>query len=259
MANVFGILTLIALLSAAYVAMQNKDAYAAEITERKDQQRALGISQDRLKTAQNTLASTEENRKGVEEETVGLRATETEQEAANKTISEEIASKRAKVEANETKLDELRERTAAAGNLDELAANMSAARAELEELELLSTAATANLANLTSENNRTEQIIANFRNESELISRGESLPKLDTSISAIYSTWGFVTLAGGNNAGVVNNSTLHVVRGGEVVAKLLVTAVESNTASASIIPDSLGEDVTLMVGDRVVPGSRAAN
>jgi len=259
MANVFGILTLIALLSAAYVAMQNKDAYASEISERKDQQRALGISQDRLKTAQDTLASTEENRKDVEEETVGLRATETEQEAANKAISEEIASKRAKVESNETKLAELRERTAGAGNLDELSANMSAARAELEELELLSTAATANLANLTSENNRTEQIIANFRNESELISRGESLPKLDTRISAIYPTWGFVTLAGGNNSGVVNNSTLNVVRGGDVVAKLLVTAVESNTASASIVPDSLGEDVTLMVGDRVVPGSRAAN
>ena len=51
----------------------------------------------------------------------------------------------------------------------------------------------------------------------------------------------------------MTNSILDVVRNGSVVAKLMVTAVESGSSSASIIPDSLGEDVTLMVGDRVVP------
>ena len=48
-----------------------------------------------------------------------------------------------------------------------------------------------------------------------------------------------------------------MIRDGETIAKLLVTAVESRSASASIIPDSLAEDVTLMVGDRVVAGSKA--
>lgn len=258
MANIFGVLTLVALLASAYVAMKNKDAYSAEIIERQTQERYLATSRERLSSAQSNLASTEQNRSEVEAETVDLRATEAEQETINKTLSSEIATKRSRVESNETKLEELRERTAAAGNLDELAANMSAARSELEELELLTTAATANLANLTAENNRTEQIIAGLRSEGEMVSRGESLPRLNSRISAIYPTWGFVTLADGNNAGVVNNSTLNVVRGGETIGRLLVTAVESNTASASIVPDSVGEDVTLMVGDRVVPGTRAA-
>ena len=67
-----------------------------------------------------------------------------------------------------------------------------------------------------------------------------------------------MTLASGNNAGVVTNSTLSVVRGGEAIAKLLVTAVESGSASASIVPDSLAPDVTLMVGDQVIHGQAAA-
>ena len=87
----------------------------------------------------------------------------------------------------------------------------------------------------------------------DFISSGKSLPELKTRIRSIYPTWGFVTLGAGNSSGVVTNSILDVVRNGSVVAKLMVTAVESGSSSASIIPDSLGEDVTLMVGDRVVP------
>jgi hypothetical protein len=47
-----------------------------------------------------------------------------------------------------------------------------------------------------------------------------------------------------------------VVRDGATIAKLLVTSVEGRSASASIIPDSIAQDITLMVGDRVVTGSK---
>lgn len=67
-----------------------------------------------------------------------------------------------------------------------------------------------------------------------------------------------MTLASGNNAGVVANSTLEVVRDDQTIAKLLVTAVESTTSSASIVPDSIAADVTLMVGDRVVAAAAPA-
>ncbi len=92
----------------------------------------------------------------------------------------------------------------------------------------------------------------------ETISSGQSLPTLNTRIRSIYPTWGFVTLATGNAGGVVTNSTLDVVRDGSTIAKLLVTSVERNSASASIIPDSIAPDVTLMVGDRVIPAQTAA-
>jgi hypothetical protein len=94
--------------------------------------------------------------------------------------------------------------------------------------------------------------------KSDNFSSGQSLATLKTRIRTIYPSWGFVTLASGNNAGVVTNSTLNVVRDGGTIAKLLVTAVEMSTSSASIVPDSMGEEVTLMIGDRVEAEIKAA-
>ena len=74
----------------------------------------------------------------------------------------------------------------------------------------------------------------------------------------MFGNWGFVTLSSGNNAGVVQDSMLDVVRGGEVIAKLFVTAVESSSAAADLIPDSLAEDTVLMAGDKVVPSKKEA-
>jgi hypothetical protein len=78
---------------------------------------------------------------------------------------------------------------------------------------------------------------------------------LKTRITSIYPNWGFVTLADGMTAGVAGGSPLDIVRDNEVIAKLLVTTVERNSASASIVPDSIADGVTLMIGDRVTAGS----
>jgi multidrug resistance efflux pump len=134
---------------------------------------------------------------------------------------------------------------------------MRATNAELEELTQMIATAEAKLANLTSQNSMAEAQVSEGKRKIEDFNNGRSFPTLMTRIRSIYPNWGFVTLASGNNAGVVTNSTLDVVRGGETVAKLLVTAVESTTSSARIIPDSLLPDATLMVGDMVVPGQRA--
>ena len=75
---------------------------------------------------------------------------------------------------------------------------------------------------------------------------------MKTRISSIYRNWGFVILAAGDRQGVVTGSTLDVMRGGEVVAKLKVTAVEAGRASADIVLDSVAAQVTLRTGDTVV-------
>ena len=49
------------------------------------------------------------------------------------------------------------------------------------------------------------------------------------------------------------NSTLDVVREDEVIAKLLVTIVEQDSASANIVPGSMAPDTFLMIGDTVRP------
>ena len=258
MANVFGILTAIVLAIAAFVAYQNKAAYATEITNFLVEKGKLEESQKRLKIAQDHYADTLAKRTGVDEEVVKLWGVESAQKKTNAELTQQIADKTAKSDSNKGKLDEIREKTAKIGDIQELASKMRSINTELEELAQSITGTEAKLANLTAQNNQSEKQADAMKKKFEIISSGQSLPTLKTQIRSIYPTWGFVTLACGNRGGVVTHSTLDVVRDGSTIAKLLVTAVETNSASASIIPDSVAQDVTLMVGDRVIPSVKAA-
>jgi len=197
-------------------------------------------------------------RSAVDAEVAKLVDTEAAETKANADLKADSEAKTTKQAANKAKLDEIRDKTSKTGDIKELASKMNTTNQELERLSQSITATEAKLANLTAENAQTESQVQASRDKLDRFSKGESLPTLNTRIRSIYPNWGFVTLATGNLAGVVTNSTLDVVRNGEVVAQLLVTAVESNTASASIVPDSIGPDVTLSVGDMVVPGVKSA-
>lgn len=258
MANLFGILTAIVLALSALVAFKNKGAYEENIIKTEEQEGRLATSQKRLKEAKGVLEALPIEIKGVDDEVATLTAAETAQTKANADIKAEVDSTTTKIGTNKEQLDGIREKTSKIGDLKELSSKMRATNGELEELTQSISAAEAKLANLTAQNSSAESQVNEGKRKIEDFNSGRSFFQ-KTRIRSIYPNWGFVTLASGNNAGVVTNSTLDVVRGGETIAKLLVTAVESNTSSASIVPDSLKSDVTLMVGDQVVPGQRATS
>lgn len=258
MANVFGILTAIVLALAAFVAFKNKEHYATSIEQTKIQKESLTKSEARLKAAQGVLTALPIEISEVDAEVDKLSTAEATQKKANDDLSAKVSDKTKKIADNKEKLDDIRAKTEKSGNINELAAKLRATSAELVELAVSIDGATGKLANLTAQNSANDGQVNASKDKFENYTSGQSLPALNTRIRSIYPNWGFVTLAGGNNAGVVANSTLNVVRNGETVAKLLVTAVESSSASASIVPDSLASDATLMVGDRVVPAPKAA-
>lgn len=275
MANVFGILTAIVLALAGFVAYKNQKAYEKEIADtgndtekkewfdkgvrksKKDSQISakgeLGFQEGRLKIAKDELASTLKEDEEVDSEVVKLTEEETFQKKTNAGLEKELDTKSKTVNSNKEKLDAIREKTSKLGNIDQLAGKLRNLKTDLDQLATDITTADAKLANLTADDTQTVKQIDSLKTKSETIAAGRSLPVLSTRIRSIFPTWGFVTLGTGNAGGVVTNSTLDVVRDGAVIAKLLVTAVERNTASASIIPDSVAKDTTLMVGDRVVP------
>ena len=256
MANVFGILTAIVLALAAFVAYKNKNAYEKELADRKTSQETLAASQDQLAKLEGDLESTKKDLADTEAKVESSKAQEAQQKAANDKLVADIDAKKPELEANKAKLDAIREQVERVGPIKDLAAKMRTILAEGEELTQAVDEGEAKLANLMSENSRVEAIVNEQKTESDLLSKGQSFPDLKTRIRSVYPNWGFVTLAAGNTSGVVTNSTLDVVRNGETVAKLLVTAVESNTSSASIIPDSVVEGTTLAAGDQVVPGAK---
>lgn len=254
MSKIFGILTAVVLAVSAFIALKNKTNYGHEITVRKETEAKLDTTRQRLDKAAGDLEATTEAHNKMKAELPKVK----EQEAAQKKINDDLnvtkTDKGQEVEANKAKLDQIREKTGALGNIRDLASKMQSMNNEIKDLDASVALNESKLAALTSENTRVDAQVTEQRKQADLRSKGESFSTLKTRISAVYPNWGFVTLAAGNTAGVITNSTLDVVRNDEVVAKLLVTAVERNTASASIIPDTVKTDTVLMAGDHVVPG-----
>jgi len=257
MANIFGVLTAIILCVTAYVAFKNKEKYELEIQTTITEKDRLKISQGKLAEAQGILKALPIERAGVDAKSEEFAKSEEEKKKLNADIEEQISSKKSDIARNKTQIDDFRNKANKAGNIDELADEMRALGVKLEELSQAITSNEAKLANLTDQDARLGQEVTIGKSELDSLSRGESLPHLKARIRSIYPTWGFVTISAGGAAGVATNSTLDVIRDGQLIAKLFVTAVESNSSSANIIPDTLADDVTLMVGDRVVPGSKA--
>lgn len=254
MANVFAILSALALAAAAFLAMKNKEAYATEIDSRKNEEKRLATSTARLEDLQTQFNDTEKERKETEEATVGLREKEAAQQKKNKVIEDDIASKKTETDGNASKISEIEDQLKEVGNIEELVGKVKRTAAEVERLtgEIASNDAT--LADLTSEKTRTEGVIAKYREVDGNYSNRRSFFSA-TRISSIFPAYGFVTLPIGNSSGVVSGSSLDVTRDGAVVAKLRVTSVEAGRCAAAIVPDSLAEETVLMVGDRVVPSA----
>lgn len=254
MAKVFGIITAIVLALSALVAHKNKGVYELTLAETANQKELLTKVKARLKAAEEVLAALPVERAEVDGESDRLTAAEAAQKKTNEGLTSEVETITAKIAANKAQLDEIRQKTEKTGDLKELASKMRTINAEVEELKQSIATNEATLANLLSTITSTDGQSGKLKDEFDRFAKGDSLPTLKTRIRSIYPNWGFVTLGSGNSAGVMTNSTLNVIRDGQTIAKLLVTAVESSTASASIVPDSLAADTTLMVGDQVVPG-----
>lgn len=258
MVNILGIFAAIILSVAAFVAVKNNGRLEQEIVNRATEENRLEQSQARMKAAQAVLNALPIERAEVDAEFAAKTEVETDLKKSNDTLIADIEAKTDQIATKKQELDSFREKVAGIGNIRELAPKMKQKRTDLEELTRNITDNEASLANLTAQNTETEAEAKRRKEELDTYKRGESLPSLKTSIRSIYPNWGFVTLSAGNKAGVTSSSTLDVVRDGATIAKLLVTSVESQNASASIIPDSIAQDITLMVGDQVVAGSNTS-
>jgi hypothetical protein len=254
MANVFAILTALALAAAAFLAMKNKEAYGKEIDARKNEQKRLATSTTRLENLQKEFTDTETKRTSTEEATVGLRETEASQQKKNKAVEDDIAAKKTETDSNATKISEIEDKLKEIGNIEELVGKMKRTSDELEQLTSDIASNEAKLADLISEKTRTEGVIAAYRATDANYANKRSFFE-SARISSIFPAYGFVTLPVGNSAGVVSGSSLDVVRDGEVVARLRVGSVEAGRSAAEIVPDSVAQDTVLMVGDRVVPSA----
>ncbi|MBK1829175.1 hypothetical protein JIN77_00415 [Verrucomicrobiaceae bacterium R5-34] len=252
MSKVFGTIAAVLLAVAAFVAFKNKEAKQAELeTKARAEKLAKSTTAD-LEGEQTRLTDATAVRDEKQKETVG--------------VEKELETITARYEEAKKKVDALKSEHASnekeIANMDDVLKGLPDPKELVPKITRMSndlTAATseiatkeATLANLLQTDKNAQSRIAATRKLIDLQSTGKSFPSLRTSISSVYRNWGFVILSAGDSEGVVSGSTLDVIRGGEVIGKLKVTAVEAGRASADIVLDSVAEGTTLQAGDTVV-------
>lgn len=256
MATTFGVLTFLILCATAFISFKNNERIQYEIEEKNTSLKNLKINQDELARNDAKLAGLLKEIPDVEEETRLALEEEAKLQATNAKLKSDVESKTRKINSNEREYEETKNTLLLVGEPTELISKSKDMRIQSQELDVLIENKKSNLANLNDENTAAADLASRLKDNLDTIGRGESLPTLKTRIRQIYPNWGFVTLAGGYQAGVTGGSSLDIVRDGQVIGKLLVSTVERSSASASIVPDSIAQDITLRVGDQVIATPR---
>ena len=253
----FGSLTALVLAISLWIGFKNQSEYKKQIAERqkkeKNYTREVGILKKRTETWEDTIVAKDKLLASNETLTGEIG----ELESKIDSIKSEIAFKESQKKELEFEVAEATEVMNKVGGVRALVPKIKGLRSDIAQLTDEIEQGNASLSNLKQSKMDTESSIAVNEARVEFETSGKSQPTLDTTIKTVYSSWGFVTLNGGDIQGVVPGSTLVVVRGGEVVAKLKVTTVEPNRAAADILRESVGDDVYLRAGDKVVAEATA--
>ncbi|NNC90159.1 MAG: hypothetical protein HKN82_17010 [Akkermansiaceae bacterium] len=259
MANIFAILTAIVLAVSAFLAYVNMGdsseegrGYRGWISKRQTEEQSLARNEKKLAelTAQRDNLIVERD-KFVTANT-GLQTEVDAQLDKNKTLQSDVDDKKAAAETKKESLEKMKADFVDVGDVEDVILKLQSTQRALTELKIEITGKEAKRATLQQQANQTQASIDTLRDRIGLYSQKKSSPNLRTRVRSVYRDLGFVTLAGGDNLGIIKDSTLEVVRGGETIGKLLVTAVEAGTSAADIVPDSFAEGEAVLVGDTVV-------
>lgn len=252
MANTFGILAAVALLIGAFVAHKNKGFLEDTIadTQSEESKKATLTNKFNSLTSDITALDTESKQFNTFRDETQEKLDE--QVAGNKKTQDSIDSKKGAADSAQAKADAADETLKELGDVVTLVPRMKALRAAVRDLEDEISINSAQVDRLTGTESTTLDIAKNLAKKLGDRVSGSSYFE-STSVRSIFRQWGFVTLAGGDNIGVVKKSKLSVLRDGEEIAQLIVTGVEANTSAANIIPSSVKGDVTVSPGDKVVP------
>lgn len=250
--NILGIFAALFLGVAAYFAWINKGEYEAQIDRRLDEEAGL-------KAAEDLLARTTGEREDAQANLDEWKAKFAEAEELLEEQLNKVAELQTEVEETEESIAEVKEEIkekeevlASVGDPDELIANVKEYKASIAEHEIAIAAEEAKKAGLESD---IKNLVANIKATRDYIglySKQQSSPTLNTTIANIHPGFGYVTINGGDAAGVIKGSTLQVVRGNETIAKILVSSVEANIAAGDVIPGTLLPDTRVLPGDKVI-------
>lgn len=258
MANTFGILTALVLAFSAFVAYKNKQEFELQKDETAIKQRNFETLSGKYGDLVADVTDLDQKTKDANESRDGLQAQLDEQNNINDDLDKTIAQKQSDLDQVTGSVANAEDKLKELGRLDELAPRIERLNAEIADLQDEVTTLNTEIDRLKGEKSRTNEALASAKTKQTNINAGRSLSSMETKIASIDRRLGFVTLADGIDAGVVGNSKVAVIRNGEKIGELSVTAVSANAATADILHSTIKEGMDVAIGDKVVPVQGAA-
>jgi hypothetical protein len=253
MAPTFGTLAALILLFAAFVANKNKEAIEDTNKSIANQERIEKERQTQFEGLKTDIEGLETDKEDADAAREAKQTDLDKQLAENKATQAELASKKAEAASIEEEVASAEDKLKTVGDPRDLAPKIEALKMAVAGMEDDVALINAQVSKLLSDKKATDSQATELKRVLSYRTKGMSQPTLRTRINSVFRNYGFVTLAGGDGAGVVAGSKLSVLNNGEEIAQLRVTAVEANSSSANIIPSSLKADTSISIGDVVVP------
>lgn len=253
MANILGILTALILAFSAFIALKNKEEYTAQkaVTESELSKRVRNTKN--FEGLNKTIAELEAERDEAKQSRDELTANLEEQQKKNDEAGKQSGIAKRDLEETNFRLAEKTKELEELGEIKDLGPKIEGITISIQELEdELAILSTQN-SRLRGQKNESSAKLEAIKGKLSDITSGRSLPSMKTRIGSVSKSLGFVTLAGGMNAGVIGGSKVAVVRNGEKIAELNVTAVSTNAATADVIQSTVKEGESVSVGDSVIP------
>lgn len=225
----------------------------------------LSKTKSTLAQTQADLKKTKDTLKKTEEELIAAKATIDEKEkdiAAKKVEIDKLSSdlKTAQTDLEEktkslaelkAQLDEVLKGTGGddpkklTEAVEKLKSDLAKKETELAEQKQISASLTENL---TAEKTKTQSAETQVRGYKENIVR----IGLSGTILAYNPGWNFVVISIGDKQGLKAGKEMVVKRGGQMIGKVKVTAVEPGSSIADVIPGSIAKGSSVQPGDAVV-------
>ncbi|MGC6465405.1 MAG: hypothetical protein ACON5N_07465 [Akkermansiaceae bacterium] len=258
MANTFGILAVLVLAFSAFVAHKNKEEHQTQLDNIATQERNLDRNTKTFTTLLNDTTALNEETTTTNTERDDFQAKLNLQQGENTAIEKTIADKEAELNEVKTRVADAKDKLKELGDLRGLADKIKALNSSVAQLEDDLQQLEAQNTQLSSDKQSSADRSAALSKELSDRMSGRSRPSLRTSVVHVSTSLGFVTLAGGDNVGVVSGSKLDVKRGDDTIAQLRVTGVSGSSSTADIIASTVVAGESVSAGDKVVASDEEA-
>lgn len=253
-------------LVAAYFTLSQSEKFEKIQTQRLENKATNARILANLSETQDSIDVEKETLKEVEQQLLVAKArvstTESDTNAIKNKVADldaSLASQNAQFAQLQGRLDKLKEQLGDDITLENIAAKAEEVEDELKEkrekIEELETLIVGAESNLDSNVEEMKQLANRIRVRSERI----ALNSMEARISAVDQDWGFVVIAAGSNSGFAPQTSLLVMRNGDLIGRVKPSAIEPTQTIAEIDFKTLAPGARIQPGDKVILAKPAVN